>query len=230
MSNVTVNKSAGGCAWFYCWCDCKDTSTFLNKLPSGVELCGSGCSDCAWEMRITNLRKGRIARIAACVFILVPLLYLLLTWSDGHKRAKAVLQSRFGALTRPKEVPRLIEGEFSKHIPSSLPFPDGRCELERRDGATFQEIVHTLRALRFIVLLGAVNMLSGRVLWLYGKLEPIYNWTFATLHWFSSKIIHSIYLFYGFYDLKTDPTKRHQTKCKLDLSRKREISHKFNRF
>ncbi|XP_055711285.1 N-acetylgalactosaminyltransferase 7 [Phlebotomus papatasi] len=61
-------------------------------------------------MRITNLRKGRIARIAACVFILVPLLYLLLTWSDGHKRAKAVLQSRFGALTRPKEVPRLIEG------------------------------------------------------------------------------------------------------------------------
>lgn len=60
-------------------------------------------------MRITSIRRGRIIRIAACIFIFVPLLYLLITWSDGPKKAKEVFQAKF-APQKPKERPKLIKG------------------------------------------------------------------------------------------------------------------------
>lgn len=68
-------------------------------------------------MRISNIRNGRICRLAL-LLILLPLLYLLITWSDGHKRVQEVYQAKFGTGRRhyqrlegrPKEIPVLVEG------------------------------------------------------------------------------------------------------------------------
>ncbi|XP_073833113.1 N-acetylgalactosaminyltransferase 7 [Musca autumnalis] len=77
-------------------------------------------------MRISNIRNGRICRLAL-LLILLPLLYLLITWSDGHKRVQEVYQAKFGTGRRhyqrlegrPKEIPVLVEG-LGNFEPTSL--------------------------------------------------------------------------------------------------------------
>lgn len=60
-------------------------------------------------MRISNVRGVRLIKICACVFVIVPILYLLVTWSDGaNKLGKAKQHARSSG----NEVPKLIEGLF----------------------------------------------------------------------------------------------------------------------
>uniref|UniRef100_A0A1I8P174 Polypeptide N-acetylgalactosaminyltransferase n=1 Tax=Stomoxys calcitrans TaxID=35570 RepID=A0A1I8P174_STOCA len=69
-------------------------------------------------MRITNIRNGRVCRLALVCLVILPLLYLLTTWSDGHKRVSEAYQAKFGTARRhyqrlegrPKETPILVEG------------------------------------------------------------------------------------------------------------------------
>lgn len=69
-------------------------------------------------MRISNLRSGRICRLALICLVILPLLYLLATWSDSHKRVQSAYEAKFGTGRRsyqrlegrPKEVPVLVEG------------------------------------------------------------------------------------------------------------------------
>lgn len=71
-------------------------------------------------MRISNIRSGRMCRLALVCLVILPLLYLLTTWSDSHKRVQEVYQAKFGMgrrhyqrlENRPKEVPLLIEGKW----------------------------------------------------------------------------------------------------------------------
>lgn len=68
---------------------------------------------------MSNIRSGRICRMALCLLVLLPLLYLLANWSDHHKRVQEAYHSRFGGPKfahrrlegRPKELPKLVEGE-----------------------------------------------------------------------------------------------------------------------
>lgn len=62
-------------------------------------------------MRVTNIRRGRIFRIFICILIAIPVVYLLATWSDGHKKVREVYQSKFAARSA-REAPRLVEGEY----------------------------------------------------------------------------------------------------------------------
>lgn len=71
-------------------------------------------------MRISNIRSGRMCRLALVCLVILPLLYLLTTWSDSHKRVQEAYQAKFGSgrrsyqrlESRPKEVPVLVEGKF----------------------------------------------------------------------------------------------------------------------
>lgn len=70
-------------------------------------------------MRVSNIRSGRIFRLVLCLLVILPLLYLLANWSDHHKRVREAYHSRFGGAkfshqrleNRPREVPKLVEGE-----------------------------------------------------------------------------------------------------------------------
>ncbi|XP_021693979.1 N-acetylgalactosaminyltransferase 7 [Aedes aegypti] len=88
-------------------------------------------------MRVTNIRRGRIARIAVTVVILVLILYMIATWSGvDHRTVKDAYNSRFAAkLTgnqgghraqqdHRNEFPVLIEG-LGNFEPK---------EVDRRDG------------------------------------------------------------------------------------------------
>lgn len=49
-------------------------------------------------MRVTNIRRGRIARIAVTVVIVVFVLYLIASWSGvDHRTVKDAYNSRFAA-------------------------------------------------------------------------------------------------------------------------------------
>jgi hypothetical protein len=61
-------------------------------------------------MRVTNIRRGRIARICAIVIIVLGILYILTTITDGHKKAKELYNSRFAA-KRTGEKPYLVDGK-----------------------------------------------------------------------------------------------------------------------
>lgn len=64
-------------------------------------------------MRITNVRGGRLIKICACVFVIVPILYLLVTWSDGaNKLGKAIQHAKLHSQSTGNEVPKLIEGLY----------------------------------------------------------------------------------------------------------------------
>lgn len=71
-------------------------------------------------MRVSNIRSGRICRLVLCLLVILPLLYLLANWSDHHKRVQEAYHARFGGAkfshqrleNRPREVPKLVEGEF----------------------------------------------------------------------------------------------------------------------
>jgi len=47
-------------------------------------------------MRVSTIRSGRICRLALCLLVLLPLLYLLANWSDHHKRVQEAYHTRFG--------------------------------------------------------------------------------------------------------------------------------------
>ncbi|ALC48047.1 GalNAc-T2 [Drosophila busckii] len=69
-------------------------------------------------MRVSNIRSGRIFRLALCFLVILPLLYLLANWSDNHKRVQRAYHARFGGRkqshqrleSRPREAPKLVEG------------------------------------------------------------------------------------------------------------------------
>ncbi|EDV46600.1 N-acetylgalactosaminyltransferase 7 [Drosophila erecta] len=69
-------------------------------------------------MRVSTIRSGRICRLALCLLVLLPLLYLLANWSDHHKRVQEAYHTRFGGHKfahqrlegRPREVPKLVDG------------------------------------------------------------------------------------------------------------------------
>lgn len=63
-------------------------------------------------MRITNVRSGRLIKICACVFVIVPILYLLVTWSDGANKLGKAIQLKQPPRSSGNEVPKLIEGLF----------------------------------------------------------------------------------------------------------------------
>lgn len=73
-------------------------------------------------MRVTNIRRGRIARIAVTALVLVFILYMIATWSGvDHRTVKDAYNARFAARVaggdRQEQVdhsnvyPVLIEGE-----------------------------------------------------------------------------------------------------------------------
>jgi len=71
-------------------------------------------------MRVSTIRSGRICRLALCLLVLLPLLYLLANWSDHHKRVQEAYHTRFGGPKfahqrlegRPREVPKLVDGKW----------------------------------------------------------------------------------------------------------------------
>lgn len=60
-------------------------------------------------MRITNVRGVRLIKICACIFVIVPILYLLVTWSDGANKLGTPKQH---PRSSGNEVPTLMEGLF----------------------------------------------------------------------------------------------------------------------
>lgn len=70
-------------------------------------------------MKITNIRSGRILRIVACSFFLIPLLYLIFTWSDvpGKAPGTAFLSGGKWAKKPKAEPPKFVEGlgKYSAH-------------------------------------------------------------------------------------------------------------------
>lgn len=61
-------------------------------------------------MRIRNIK---LLRIVACVCILLPILYIIFNWGDGHaKQARDFVNARLtgGANNKPRETPKLVEG------------------------------------------------------------------------------------------------------------------------
>lgn len=67
-------------------------------------------------MRVSNIRGGRLCRIALCCCIILPLIFLLVTWGDT-KRGISSYHGKFARFNhqrlegRPREVPKLVEGE-----------------------------------------------------------------------------------------------------------------------
>ena len=62
-------------------------------------------------MRVTNIRRGRIARICAIAIIVIGLIYVIATLTDGHNKARELYNSKFAA-KRTGEKPVLIEGNM----------------------------------------------------------------------------------------------------------------------
>lgn len=65
-------------------------------------------------MKITNLRTGRIIRVALVICFLLPIIYLVLNYSDSHKKINDVYHGKFAA-RKSRQIPVLIDG---KKIPS----------------------------------------------------------------------------------------------------------------
>lgn len=64
-------------------------------------------------MRVTNVRRGRIFRIALFSLILIPLIYIIATWSDSDNEGDKYSKSKAKAARRTgSEVPVLIEGKI----------------------------------------------------------------------------------------------------------------------
>lgn len=65
-------------------------------------------------MRITNVRRGRIFRICLCACVILPLLYLLFTWSETHKNLpESEPRGKHAALKRQRtQKPELVTGEY----------------------------------------------------------------------------------------------------------------------
>jgi hypothetical protein len=61
-------------------------------------------------MKITNLRTGRIIRVACVILLTIPIIYLILNYSDSHKKINDVYHKKFAALRHTK-VPMLIDGK-----------------------------------------------------------------------------------------------------------------------
>lgn len=62
-------------------------------------------------MRIRNIK---LLRIVACVCVLLPILYILFNWGDGHAKARDFVSSRLtgGVNNQPRETPKLVEGKW----------------------------------------------------------------------------------------------------------------------
>lgn len=63
-------------------------------------------------MKITNLRTGRILRVALVLCFLLPIIYLLMNYSDSHKKINDVYHNKFAA-RQTRQVPVLIDGNES---------------------------------------------------------------------------------------------------------------------
>lgn len=80
-------------------------------------------------MRFTNFRSGRIIRLVVCALIFVPIIYILATWSDGHKKVRDVYNSaKQSALRKNREAPVLVQDRFGNFEPHDLPKRTGPGE------------------------------------------------------------------------------------------------------
>lgn len=61
-------------------------------------------------MRFASWRRGRFFRIALASLIVVPLFYILLTWTIQKER-KSIWPSAFKSTSNNKDRPQLVEGE-----------------------------------------------------------------------------------------------------------------------
>lgn len=61
-------------------------------------------------MKITNLRTGRILRVVLVLCFLLPIIYLLMNYSDSHKKINDVYHSKF-APRMARQVPVLVDGK-----------------------------------------------------------------------------------------------------------------------
>lgn len=66
-------------------------------------------------MKITNLRTGRIIRVAVVVLLTIPIIYLIMNYSDSHKKINDVYHAKFAA-RRHVLVPLLVDGELIQLI------------------------------------------------------------------------------------------------------------------
>lgn len=64
-------------------------------------------------MKITNLRTGRIIRVVLVLCFLLPIIYLLLNYSDSHKKINEVYHSKF-APRMSRQVPVLVDGNIKQ--------------------------------------------------------------------------------------------------------------------
>lgn len=61
-------------------------------------------------MKITNLRTGRIVRVALVVLLTIPIIYIILNYSDSHQKINKVYHEKFTG-KRHISVPVLADGE-----------------------------------------------------------------------------------------------------------------------
>lgn len=77
-------------------------------------------------MKITNLRTGRILRVVLVICLLLPIVYLILNYSDSHKKINEVYHKKF-AQRQTREVPVLIDGH-GNFEPKDVDIKDGPGE------------------------------------------------------------------------------------------------------
>lgn len=63
-------------------------------------------------MKITNLRTGRLLRMALVVCLALPIIYLIMNYSDSHKKINDVYHRKF-APRMARQVPVLADGNFA---------------------------------------------------------------------------------------------------------------------
>lgn len=67
-------------------------------------------------MRITNIRRGRIFRISIGLLIIIPIVYLLFTWSEARTNSLPEVRGKHAALKRQRtERPELIVGKIHSY-------------------------------------------------------------------------------------------------------------------
>lgn len=67
-------------------------------------------------MKITNLRTGRLLRIVLVLCLCLPIIYLLLNYSESHKKINEVYHKKFAARQTGQELPVLVDGELKMPV------------------------------------------------------------------------------------------------------------------
>ena len=62
-------------------------------------------------MKVTNIRSGRILRVTVVVLLLIPILYLLASWS-GHNKVTEIYNGKYAAHKSSSQIPILVSGKI----------------------------------------------------------------------------------------------------------------------